>query len=498
MTANEKEENNKKTIQDMAKEFIVAIELGSSKVTGIAGRKNLDGSITVLAVVQEKSSSYIRRGVIYNLDKTMLALINVRKRLESLLHTKIQQVYVGVGGQSIIGVKNVIVKDLLHETVVTQEMVNELMDTDRNMDYPDKEILDAITLEYKVDSQLQADPVGIQCSHLEGNFLNILWRKTFYRNLNKCFNEAGIPIAEMYLAPLALAESVLTEAERRSGCVLVDLGADTTTVSVYYKNVLRHLAVIPLGSANVTRDIATLQMEESEAENLKLQYGSAYTENSDIDNTLEYTISPDRKVESRKLVDIVEARMEEIIENVWFQVPSEYTDKLLGGIVLTGGGANLKNIEKAFFNHTRIEKIRVAKSVTQTVDSVQPEITANDCRMNTVLGLLAKGDMNCAGDELSTDLFDGGAGLSDDHAAGKLRQGRAQTELGKGKVQTEAEKQREEEEERRKREEEEELKRAEEERKAEEERRLKRENSFWHKTVKMFKKFAQDAISEEE
>ncbi len=480
----------------MAKEFIVAIELGSSKVTGIAGRKNLDGSITVLAVVQERSSSYIRRGVIYNLDKTMLALINVRKRLETALQTKIQQVYVGVSGQSIIGVKNVIVKDLFHESVVTQAMVNELMDANRNMDYPDKEILDAITLEYKVDTQLQADPVGIQCSHLEGNFLNILWRKSFYRNLNKCFNEAGIQIAEMYLAPLALAESVLTESERRSGCMLVDMGADTTTVSVYYKNVLRHLAVIPLGGANVTRDIATLQIDETEAERLKLKYGSAYTENADIDNALEYIIDADRKVESRKLIEIVEARVEEIVENVWFQVPSEYTDKLLGGIILTGGGANMKNIEKAFFNHTRIEKIRVAKTVTQTLDAVQPEVTANDCRMSTVIGLLAKGDMNCAGDEFSNDLFEDAE--KDGLEPGKLHQGRPQAELGKGKVQTEAEKQREEEEERRKREEEEELKRLEAERKAEEERRIKRENSFWHKTLKMFKKFANDAISAEE
>ncbi len=482
----------------MAKEFIVAIELGSSKVTGIAGRKNLDGSITVLAVVQESSSSYIRRGVIYNLDKTMLALINVRKRLEAALQTKIQQVYVGVGGQSIIGVRNVIVKDMLHETVVTQEMVNELMDTNRNMDYPDKEILDAITLEYKVDSQLQADPVGIQCSHLEGNFLNILWRKTFYRNLNKCFNEAGIQIAEMYLAPLALAESVLTESERRSGCVLVDMGADTTTVSVYYKNVLRHLAVIPLGSANVTRDIATLQIDEAEAERLKIKYGCAYTENSEIDNTLEYTIDADRKVESRKLIEIVEARIEEIVENVWFQVPSEFSDKLLGGIILTGGGANIKKIDKAFANHTRIEKIRIAKTVNQTIDSVKPEITANDCRMNTVIGLLAKGDMNCAGDEFSNDIFESAGRNQDDHDASNLHPGRTQTELGKGKVQTEAEKQREEEEARRKREEEEEQKRIEAERQAEEERRIKRENSFWHKTLKMFKKFANDAISAEE
>lgn len=484
----------------MAKEFIVAIELGSSKVTGIAGKKNLDGSITVLAVVQEESSTYIRRGVVYNIDKTMTALINIKKRLETSLHTKIQRVYVGVGGQSILGVKNVIVKDLPAEAIVDHDMVTELMDANRAMNYPDQEILDAITLEYKVDSQLQIDPVGIQCSRIEGNFLNILWRKSFYRNLNKCFENAGIQIAEMYLAPLALADSVLAEAERRAGCVLVDLGADTTTVSVYYKNVLRHLAVIPLGGANITRDISVLQMEDREAENMKLKYGSAFTDNSEIDNTLMLPIDADREVESRKFIDIVEGRLEEIVENVWFQVPAEYADKLLGGIVLTGGGANMKNIERAFRNHTRIEKIRVAKTINQTIDSTQTEVTARDCRLNTVLGLLAKGDMNCAGEEITNDLFNSGSEQSAEVDMEAVRNARlsANEKVGKGIVQTEAEKREAEEEERRKREAEEEANRIAEEARLEEERRIKRENSFFNKTVKMFKKFVEGAISEEE
>ena len=296
-------------------DFIVAIELGSSKMTGIAGRKNLDGSINVLAVVKEDSTDCIRKGIVYNIDKTAQALMTIVKKLENNLKTKITHVYVGVGGQSIRSVKSVNVKNLPVETTVSQDMINELMDANRNMSYPEQEILDAATQEYKVDSQYQIDPVGIQCTRLEGNFLNILWRKTFYRNLNKCFDNAGIAIAEMYLAPLALAESVLTTAEKRSGCMLVDLGADTTTVSVYSKNILRHLAVIPLGSNNITKDIASLQMEDKDAENMKIKYGCAYTDNDDIDNTKKYPIDNDRSVDSRKFIEIVEARMLEIIEN---------------------------------------------------------------------------------------------------------------------------------------------------------------------------------------
>ena len=290
----------------MAKEFIVAIELGSSKMTGIAGQKNLDGSISVLAVAKEDSSSFIRKGVVYNIDKTAQCLQGIVKKLETQLKTQIKQVYVGVGGQSIRGVRNIVAKDLPAGTIVTDAMIDQLVDSNRNMNYPDQEILDTAVQEYKVDSQYQQDPVGIQCTRLEGNYLNILQRKAFYKNFNKCFEVAGIAIAEMLNAPLALADAVLLEAERRSGCALIDIGAETTTVSVYSKNILRHLSVIPLGGANITKDIATLQMEESDAEKMKLKYASAYTENNEIDNNLKFSIDQDRQVESRRFIEIVE------------------------------------------------------------------------------------------------------------------------------------------------------------------------------------------------
>ena len=487
-----------------AKEFIVAIELGSSKVTGIAGQKNLDGSIQILAVVKEESSAFIRKGVVYNIDKTAQCLTSIIKKLETQLKTEIRQVYVVVGGQSIRSVRNVIGKDLPNESIVTQEMVIELMDANRNMTYPDQEILDAAVQEYKVGSQFQIDPVGIQATRLEGNFLNILERKAFYKNLNKCFETANINIAEMYLAPLALADSVLTEAEKRSGCALVDLGADTTTVSVYSKNILRHLAVIPLGGNNITKDIATLQMEESDAERMKLKYAAAYTDNNDIDNDLKYSIDPERQIESRKFIEIVEGRLEEIIENVWYQIPSEYYDKLLGGIILTGGGSNLKNIEKAFNNHTHVDKIRVAKFVTQSIISNNETIKAHDGTMNTVLGLLAKGDINCAGSavDLNGDLF---STPKQPTATGfDPRSPRTAGEIPAGVVLTAAEKKAAEaekkaaEELKRRQEEEEERKKSEEEaRIKEEQERIRKENSFWNKAIKGIKKFGKQIVEEE-
>ena len=478
-----------------AKEFIVAIELGSSKMTGIAGTKNLDGSINVLAVVKENSSSFIHKGVVYNIDRTAQCLSNIVKKLTMQLKTEITQVYVGVGGQSIRSLRNVITKNLVVDTKVTKEMVIELMDANRNMSYPDQEILDAAEQEYRVDNQYQIDPVGIQCKRLEGNFLNILGRKTFYNNLNRCFETAGIAIAEMYLAPLALADSVLTEAEKRSGCALVDIGADTVTVSVYSKNILRHLSVLPLGSGNITKDIASLQMiEESEAEKMKLKYGCAYTESADIDNTLMLPVDQERKIESHKFIEIVESRLEEIIENVLHQIPTEYTDKLLGGIILTGGGSNMKNIEKAFANHAHIDKIRIAKFVTQTVTSTHADITARNGMMNTVLGLLAKGDMNCAGGFAADgDLFS----ESKQPVAAERTKARQAVETPTGVVRTEAEKQQAEEEARRKREEEERLKREEEEARRKREKEERKKNSLFYKCVNGLKRLGETMTKEE-
>ena len=484
------------------KDFIVAFELGSSKVTGIAGQKKPDGSISVLALAKEDSSSFIRKGVVYNIDKTAQCLTSIKKKLEAQLKTQITQVFVGVGGQSVRGVKNVVAKDLPADTIITSEMVSSLMDQNRSLEYPDQKIIDLAEQEYKVDTQLQMDPVGIRASRLEGNYLNILERKSFFQNLNRCFEVAGIPVVEMYLATPELANVVLTEAEKRSGCALVDLGADTTTVAVFSKNVLRHLAVIPLGSGNITKDIASLQMEESDAEKMKLKYASAYTDNNEIDDSLKYSIDQDRQVESRRFIDIVEGRMEEIIQNVREQIPNEYYDKLLGGIILTGGGSNMKNIEKAFAAHTHIDKIRVAKFVTLSINSSNEAIKARDGRMNTVLGLLAKGYMNCAGREIdpTRDLF----AEETTNTPQPNRKPRTQGEAGPGVILTEQEQKLAEEEARRKKEEEERKQREEEEQKAEEERkkreeaeRIRKENSWWNKTKRGLGKWI-DGMTEPE
>lgn len=479
------------------KEFIVAIELGSSKITGVAGQKKPDGSISILAVAKEESSTFIRKGVVYNIDKTAQCLTNIVKKLEGQLKTQITQVFVGVSGQSIRSQRNVVCRDLPADTIITQDMVVELMDQNNTIDYPDQKLLDVAEQEYKVDTQLQLDPVGIRASHLEGNFLNILERKSFFQNLNKCFETANVKVADMYLAPLALSEAVLTEVEKRSGCALVDIGADTTTVSVFSKNVLRHLVVIPLGSNNITKDIESLQMEWNDAERMKLKYGSAFTENSEIDDNLKYSIDPDRQVDSRKFIDIVEGRMEEIIANVRYQIPNEYYDKLLGGIILTGGGANMKNIEKAFITHTGIDKVRVAKFVTTTINTSNDFIKAHNAMMNTVLGLVLKCELNCAGSVIkqNADLFE--SQQQQQQPQQPARNPRQMHEVAAGFIRSEREEEEARQEAERKRLEEERLQREADEQAARERERERRENSLWNKVKRAVTKIGSDIVSEE-
>ena len=313
-------------------------------------------------------------------------------------------------------------------------------------------------------------------------------------------NKAGLEIAELYLAPLALADNVLTETEKRTGCVLVDMGSDTTTVLVYYKNILRHLAVIPLGGENITKDITSLLMEDSQAEQMKLKYASAYTDNTDIDENQQYPIDTDRTVDSRKFIEIVESRLEEIIENIFYQIPNEFSEKLVSGFILTGGMSNMPNIEKAFSMHAPSAKIRIAKFVNQIINAKLPEITTHDGTMNTILGLLAKGDINCAGEDIKTDLFGKDGELKQaNETTGQMKEPRQPSETsGTGIVQTEEEKRLAEEKLRKQKEEMEEAQR-----KAQEEERQriaqeKKENSALNKIWKGLKNFASKITEEED
>ena len=378
-------------------DFIAAIELGSTHITGIAGKKNADGSIQILAYANTPSSDCIKKGAIFNLDKTTQVLVSVIQKLEEDLQASIKKVYVGIGGQSIRSTRNNVTKQLGEDTKISQALIESLMESNREISLIDQEILDVEPQEYKVGNNLLTEPVGISADRIEGRYLNIIAHHTLKDRITKCFNQTKYEIADYFLSPVVTASVVLTDSEKRSGCALVDLGADTTTVAVYKNNILRHLAVIPLGSNNITKDICSLQIEEEDAEQLKLRYGCALTppaENDETADEQEYSIEGKCSIAAHKLEYIVEARVNEIISNVWNQIMvSEYGDKLLAGLILTGGASNMPNMDEAFKQITKIEKIRIAKGGNITLNGAI-EIP-KDGTQNTLIGLLAEGKENC-------------------------------------------------------------------------------------------------------
>ena len=391
------------------KELIVAIELGSSKITGIAGRKNGDGNIQIQAFAREDSSSFIRKGVVYNIDKTAECINKVIKRLETTLNEHIDKAYVGIGGQSLRSIKNVISRQFSENVVISQDIIDSINDTNGEAPYQEQKILDVIPQEYLIGTNLETEPVGISSNHIEGRFLNVIARTSNEDNIYASFDQAGIKIAEIFLSPLKTADILLTETEKRSGCALVDFGAETTTVSVYCKNILRHLAVIPLGSNNISKDLCSLSIEENEAEFLKKKYGCAYTEPKEggEDETTTITLNDGRKIATKVFNEIVEARCEEIIANVWNQIRlSGYQENLLAGITIIGGGAKLKNMELAFKQKTSFDKdIKIGKpfiAIHTGINALQSELLI----YNTTIALLNSDNEDCsAGKPIVTDLF---------------------------------------------------------------------------------------------
>ena len=382
--------------------FIVAIELGSSKVTGIAGRKQPDGAIQILAFAQEPSDSFIRKGRINNVNKMTQCVSSMKENLEKKLKKTVSRVYVGIGGMGMHTVANTVTRHFHEKTVVTQDMVDSICEANRTAATPDKDILEVVPQEFKLGTQQQTDPVGIPTEKIEGRYLNIIAGTSLREDIANCFRNAGITIADLPITVLALADTMLTEPEKRSGCVFVDMGSETTSVAVFKNNLLRHLAVIPLGGANINRDITSLQIEDDEAEELKLTYGSALAESTEEEKA-PITLHDGRTIRYEEFSGLVEARMEEIILNIANQIALSKYDKnqLIGGIVITGGAANMKNTEKAFREHTKFEKLRFVKSTRLPLRTNLPDFN-KDGSCNAAIALIDKGELNCCGGPLGS------------------------------------------------------------------------------------------------
>jgi cell division protein FtsA len=310
--------------------------------------------------------------------------------------------------------KCLIKRNLLTQSYITNDVIDAIRQESYEIPFNDYQVLENFPQEYVVDSNSIADPVGVMGTNVEGEFLDVIAKTNLRNNIDMVFNTAGISIVEGLISPIQLGNNVLTDAEKRSGCALVDLGADTTTLVVYKNNIVRYLVTIPLGSNNINKDLATLPIDDAETEDVKLKYGDAcqdFDASDDNTETQYYTTSDGRQIDVATIKNVIEARMTEIIANVNEQiVNSDYSEKLLAGLVITGGGSGMKNIVRAFVKNTNIEKVRVAAKVNQTVvkTSNAPSIALDSPRATTIVSLLLAGTEPCGGESFDRmpDIFD--------------------------------------------------------------------------------------------
>lgn len=375
------------------KKMTVIIEIGSSEISGAAGYKHSDGKLEVVAYAAEESGEFIKNGIVRNIDKTAQCLTNIINRLEGQLNnSSISQVYVGIGGSTFHSTHRTVKRSFEEETRITAELVDEMAEECQNPQSPDKFIIRVIPQEYVVDSMVTTDPVGCNCRNIVGEYLNLEARFKIMDNLRSSFEMAKTDIADDKVTPLLLAERILSETDRSLGCVLVDMGAGTTTVAIYKGGCLRFLSVIPLGSGLITSDLATLGISMSEAEQIKRTIGLA-SGNSDEPV---YVSESNNTFPKAQLGQVIRARFQEIIANVLNQVKlSDFSDdKLSSGIVFTGGGMEMPGVEAYLKQQPHFPKFRIAKS---RLDSV--EWTASEKPMEpkqlVLATLLEAGDDDC-------------------------------------------------------------------------------------------------------
>ena len=384
---------------------IVAIDLGSSKISGAAARKGTDGSLEVLACAAVPSSSFIRHGAVYNLDRTADAIARLIEMLERQLDTKILQTFMGYCGKSMRSVSVVLKRNLEDGEVITSDLVDDMLAECGGLPSDNMLALSVASQEFRTDFKNvpESDPIGVACTHVEGRFQRVMIRPKLFKFLDDSFKRASLDIADSFVGPMVLADYILTEDERQRGCALVDYGADTTTVAVYKGGQLARLRVLPLGSDTITKDIMSqFQLSHEQAESLKISYGLYGLSGSDD----EVVAAGEKQISLKLLGEIVEARNEEILANVINQIrESGYYDALFGGVILTGGGANLKKLGSAasqLFNG--ISPIRICLEQPVNVKWTDSSWDVADGTHLALAALLARGDENCCEEYQEKDM----------------------------------------------------------------------------------------------
>lgn len=380
-------------------DFIAAIDLGTSRMVGMVGKKNEQGALSIIAYEVENSASCIRRGCVYNVEETANKIKRLIRKLENKLQgATIAKVYVGVGGQSVRTIDHTVTKLLGPEGVVSDEIIHSLHEECCNF-HPDMlDVLAAVSPVYFLDDKPELSPVGVPCNRIEAHYKLIVGRPSLKRNIYKSIAErAQVEIAGIIVSPLALAQAALSEDERDLGCALIGFGAGVTTLTVYKGGQLKNLTVIPFGSNLITKDITSLHIVESEAERLKLAYGSATMEQPDAEQNIQVNSADGlgmREIRITELNNVIEARSNEILENIYARLDETGLKDALGaGIIITGGAAALKNLPESIRKRLNMP-VRYGATRKSLVVGYEPVVA--DPAYAVAFGLLLEGNVNCS------------------------------------------------------------------------------------------------------
>ncbi len=376
------------------KNYTVAVDLGSSNVVVAVGEKNAEDQLDVVCIVS-KPVEGVNAGKIENIELVSRAIREAVSEAEEQLGIRITEAYAGISGEFVRCARHmdhVFVYD--PQNGVNQKDVDALFDRMRNVQAPDDEtIMDRVPQNYVVDDNQEVkNPVGSFGKKLSSTFNFILCLKTPMQRLDMALKRLGIKMLSVTSNAIVTAEAVLLPDEKEEGVAVVDIGGGVTDVAVYYRNVVRYIATIPMGATAINRDIRTMSVPEKHVESLKQKYGSAVAELAPEDKLIRVNGRTAREAKDillRNLATVIEARATDIAEFVLQEIKdSGYIGKLAYGIVLTGGSAKLKDLDELFRRVTGMD-VRVASAETGIAGESKEKVA--DPAYATAVGILLRG-----------------------------------------------------------------------------------------------------------
>lgn len=339
-----------------SQEYAVGLDIGTTKIVAMIGRKNEYGKLEILGVGRSKSLG-VHRGVVNNITQTIQSIQQAVDQAEAVSGIKIKAVTVGIAGQHI--------RSLQHSDYITrgdsEEVINQTdIDTlcgqvHKLVMLPGEEIIHVLPQEYKIDGQIEIkEPIGMYGGRLEANFHVVVGQVASIKNIYRCVKSADLDLKKITLEPLASADAVLSQEEKEAGVALIDIGGGTTDLAIFKDGIIRHTAVIALGGNIITDDIkAGCSIIEKQAELLKTKFGSAWpgeNKENEIVSIPGLRGREPKEITLKNLSKIIHARVIEILETVFVEIKNYGHDdpkkQLIAGVVLTGGGSQLKHIKQ--------------------------------------------------------------------------------------------------------------------------------------------------------